>query len=141
MYRIIYIQILLLCLLFSFIFIPSVSYSQQWNYIAIAHLNEDTNFYLFLDYSKSNKDDTLIQFREKHSFNTAQSLPSGSKYMTVEITRVINCKDLLIADKDAYFRDDDGSVVEHYSSNGENRFKEINIQNDVNYEVFKKICK
>jgi len=141
MYRIFLIKIILLCLLLSIMLEPAKTFAQQWNYIAIAHINENNSFYLFLDYSPIKQGSTDKQFSEKHSFNILRELPSGKQYKTVEITRIINCKDLRIADTEAYFKDENGDIIEHYSSNGEKRFKDINIEDNVDYEVFKRICK
>jgi hypothetical protein len=123
-----------------FILATNTLSSEQWSYVGVAKTDNGNSFYLFLDKDKKHTGDNKIQFREKHDFNKPQSLPSGKRYNSVVITRIIDCKELKIADTEAVFIDAKKRTVDSYSAVHENGFTDILLKNDVNYEVFKIIC-
>ncbi len=125
---------------FLLIFTLNAYSSDQWLYVGVAKTDTGKNFYLFLDKKKQDTGHKRIQFREKHDFNKPQLLPSGKKYNSVVITRIIDCKELKISDEQAIFKDKNLRIVDSYKAGTEKKYKDISLANNVNYEVFKIIC-
>ena len=128
--------------LLTLILAPAVpeSNAQQWSYVGLAKTANGSSFYIFVDKTGNGEENDAIRFRQKHSFNSQRSLPAGTKYRDVEISRVIDCNSLEIADREAVFKDENGAVVEKYISGTETRFTGIDISNNVNYEIYKIMC-
>lgn len=141
MYRnILSITALFLLFMLSVASTSGFTYAQDWIYSGTARTGDGDSFYIFLNYSSNSSHNGSLRFYERHSFISTQTLPSGKKYLSVELSRKVDCNNRKIADTAAVFKDGNGDIVEKYSSSGEEQYVTVSFGNNVNYKVFRIIC-
>lgn len=129
-----------LILFTNLLLVCNYSFASNWKYLGYANLANGEIFYVFVDIKDSKLSQNIKTIYEKHVFNNPQKLKDSGSYTTIEMERMLNCKEKKISTSKATMFDEKGYASATFVENDKNLFTAILSNDDVNYSIYKEFC-
>jgi len=96
-----------------------------WQPIGFGTMGDSSRFRVFVDTESLQSYGGKVRFWQGHVFYEEQPLPSGSSFVRVSISRVVDCDERSDSTLEAIFYGPAGDIVDKYGTQGAMRFDPV----------------